>query len=299
MTTGVLLVTLGGPRTRDEVPLFLRRFTGRELPPPVMQDATHRYDLIGGRSPLGPITEGQAAALEEQLGDGFFCAAAFRHSEPSLEAQIDAMRGRGVKTLVLLVTSPFYASVTTGGYFAHARTHLAGAGWPADFLFVHSWCDNPFFLSAWADKIHEEWFDPAATYLFSAHSLPARLEAEPYKAQVERTAADIARRLGLARWALGWQSVPTGAREPWIGPTVEEVMEGLFAKGARKVVQVPIGFTADHIESLYDIDILHRQHAEALGLEWHRVFSLNAYPPFIRALAQVVDEALAHPERHR
>ena len=263
MTTGVLLVTLGGPRTRDEVPVFLRKFAGRELPPPVMQEVLHRYDLIGGRSPLDPITE--AGGRPRSAGADFLGAAS--GTRASIEAQIDAMRGFGVKKLVLLVTSPFFASVTTGGYLAQARTHLAGAGWDAEYLFVHSWCDSPFFLSAWADKIHEERVDHAATYLFSAHSLPSRLEAEPYKAQVGRTAADIAARLGLARWALGWQSVPTGAREPWIGPSVEEAMDGLKARGVRKVVQFPIGFTADHIESLYDVDILPRQHAQSLGLE--------------------------------
>ena len=299
MNTGVLLVTLGGPRTRDEVPVFIRRFTGRDLPPPVMQEIVHRYDLIGGRSPLDPITEEQAAALQSQLGAEFLCSAAFRHSEPSLEVQIDAMRGFGVKRLVLLMASPFFSSVTTGGYIAHAKAHLAGAGWDADFLFVHGWCDSPFFLSAWAEKIHGELLDPGATYLFSAHSVPARLSAEPYVAQIERTAAGIAARLELDHWALGWQSVPAGAREPWVGPTVEEVMDGLAQKGVRKVVQVPIGFTADHIETLYDLDILHRQHAEQRGLEWHRVFSLNSYPPFIRALVQIVDDALARPERHR
>jgi ferrochelatase len=299
MNAGVLLVSLGGPRTRGEVPVFLRKFTGRELPPAVMQEISARYDLIGGRSPLDPITEEQAAALQGQLGEGFRCAAAFRHSEPSIERQIDAMRGFGVTTLVFLVVSPYYASVTTGNHLSHAKAHLAQAGWDCDFLFVHSWCDSPFFLSAWADKISAEGLDPGATYLFSAHSLPARLSDEPYRAQIERTADAIAARLSLPHWALGWQSVPTGAREPWIGPQVEEVMDRLRAEGVRKVVQVPIGFTADHIESLYDLDILHRQHAEKIGLEWHRVFSLNAYPPFVRALAQVVDDAIAHPERHR
>ena len=299
MNTGVLLVTLGGPRTRGEVPLFLRKFTGRELPPPVLQEVAHRYELIGGRSPLDAITEEQATALHTQLGDGFLCAAAFRHSEPSIEAQIHAMRDFGVTRLVFLVTSPFHASVTTGTYLAHAKAVLAGAGWDADFLFVHSWHDNPFFLSAWAEKIAGERLDPGATYLFSAHSLPGRLGGEPYRAQIEAAAAAIAARLSLNYWTLGWQSVPAGAREPWIGPQVEEVLDVLARQRVRNVIQVPVGFTADHIETLYDIDILHREHAEKLGLEWRRIFSLNAYPPFVRALAQIVDDALGHPEKHR
>ena len=299
MNTGVLLVTLGGPRNRDEIPVFLKKFTGRDLPPPVLNDIAHRYDLIGSRSPLCPITEEQAVALQSQLGNGFRCSAAFRHSEPSITAQIDAMHRSGVGRLVFLGTSPFFAAVTTGDYLAHAKAALVNAGWDVEHLFVHSWHDSPFFLSAWADKIAAESFDPGATYLFSAHSLPVQLEAEPYKAQIERTTAAIATRLGLIRWTLGWQSVPSGAQEPWIGPQVEEVLDKLAKKGVKKVVQVPVGFTADHIETLYDIDIIHRGHAENLGIEWNRISSLNSYPPFIRALTQVVDRALAHPGRHR
>ncbi len=117
-STGVLLVTLGGPRTRDEVPRFLERFLGRALPPPALRAAVERYDRIGGCSPLDAITERQAAALEELLGDGTLCRAAFRHSEPSIEAQLAALRGRGITRLVLLVASPFFASVTTGNYLA-------------------------------------------------------------------------------------------------------------------------------------------------------------------------------------
>jgi ferrochelatase len=299
-TTGVLLVTLGGPRTRDEVPVFLKRFTGRDLPPPALRAVVERYDRIGGCSPLDTITERQAAALETLLDDGTVCRAAFRHSDPSIAMQLAALRELGVKRLVLLVTSPFFASVTTGNYLAHAKQVLAESGWGVEALFVHSWHAEPLFVAAWSERIAREALLADARWIFSAHSLPERLAAEPYRGQIEAACAAIASRLSLDRWTLGWQSVPGGAREPWLGPAVEEVLDGLARDdAARPVVQVPVGFTADHIETLYDIDVLHREHAAKLGLPWRRISSLNADPSFIRMLAQVLAGALAHPERHR
>jgi ferrochelatase len=297
--TGVLLVTLGGPRTRDEVPLFLRRFIGREPPPPALESAVERYDLIGGHSPLDEITERQAAALEAQLGPGFACRAAFRHSEPSIEAQLEAMRGAGVERLVFFLASPFFASVTTGNYLEHAKKVLGESGWGVDVLWLHSWYDDPQFASAWTDRIAQERPEPSATYLFSAHSLPERLSSEPYRGQIASACSAVAAHLGLEQWQLGWQSVPGGAREPWIGPQVEELLDGFARQGVSQVVQVPIGFTADHVETLYDVDIAHRAHAQKLGLSWRRVSSLNDAPAFIRALAHVLGEALAAPERHK
>jgi ferrochelatase len=298
--TGVLLVTLGGPRTRDEVPVFLERFIGRELSPPALRAVVERYERIGGCSPLDTITERQAAALEGLLDDGTLCRAAFRHSDPSIEAQIAALRDIGVGRLVLLVLSPFFASVTTGNYLAHAKQVLADSGWGVEVLFVHSWHAEPLFVTAWSERIAREAFLADPRWLFSAHSLPERLAAEPYRGQIETACAAIASRLSLGRWTLGWQSVPGGAREPWFGPTVEEVLDGLARDDvAKPVVQVPVGFTADHIETLYDIDVLHREHAAKLGLPWRRVSSLNDGPAFIRALAQVLAGALVRPERHR
>ncbi|MBI5526972.1 MAG: ferrochelatase [Deltaproteobacteria bacterium] len=303
MKTGVLLVTLGGPRERGEIPAFVRNMTGRELPPPPLKAITAHYDEIGGRSPLCDITEAQSASLQETLGEGFVCRAAFRHAKPSIEDGIDEIVETGALRLVFLSMSPFWSSFTTGDQIDTARAHLfslqpeACSLKPVVFP-VHSWCDNPFFLAAWAQAIQEDSGGIARdeVVLFSVHSLPERLSEEPYREQIERTAGAVAARLSLREWSLGWQSIPASAREPWIGPSVEEVMEHLAKEGARKVVQVPLGFTADHIETLYDIDIAHRSHAKEIGIEWRRVPSLNVYPPFIRALAQIVDEALARPE---
>ncbi|MBI5486983.1 MAG: ferrochelatase [Deltaproteobacteria bacterium] len=297
--TGVLFFTSGGPRTREEIPAFLMRYLGREVPPPVLGAIVERYDLIGGFSPLDELTERQAAALEARLGGGFVCRAGFRHSEPSMARQLAALREAGTERLVLLAASPFFTSVTTGDQLAHARSALGASGWGVDALFVHSWFAEPAFLDAWADVIAEGGAGADAGYVFSAHSLPLRLTGEAYAGQVEAAADAIGKRLDAACWTVGWQSVPPNAREPWQGPPVEEVLDTFAREGVRSVVEVPLGFTADHVETLYDIDIVHRRHAEGLGLSWRRARSLNDDPRFIAALARVVQAALASPERFR
>ncbi len=102
--------------------------------------------------------------------------------------------------------------------------------------------------------------------IFAAHSLPERMieQGDPYADQLAATAGKVAERLGLGDWHLAYQSVSAAAREPWLGPSVDQVMERLAADGATSVLVDPIGFISDHVETLYDNDIEHRAHAEAL-----------------------------------
>lgn len=293
MTTAVVLVSLGGPRSLEEVPSFVRRLVGRELPEPALQAAVERYRLIGGSSPLTAITEAQARALQEALGGGFSCRAAFRHTEPFL-GDVLAQSAADAERICLLPLSPFYTSVTVGEFIGEARKVIAACGLAVAVDYLHSWYREPLFIEAWVEQIRSFGLEEGAFYLFSAHSLPRRLAEEPYARQIEETVELVAAGAGLADYSLGWQSIPAGAREPWLVPTVEERIAEAAAAGFGKLVQVPIGFTADHIETLYDIDICHSRFARQKGLSYRRVPSLNAAGPFIRALRRIVLKCGAH-----
>lgn len=297
MTTAVVLVSMGGPRNLEEVPQFVRRLVGRELPEQALKEIIERYRLIGGSSPLVAITKEQAAALQEALGPRFLCRAAFRHAEPFLTDVIkEAAAGAG--RIYLLMLSPFYTSVTVGEYMAEAERFIAQSGLNAPVAYLHSWYKEPLFIRAWVEQIRAFGVEEGAFYLFSAHSLPQRLCQEPYAGQIEETMELVAAGAGLAHYSLGWQSIPAGAREPWFTPTVEERMEEAAAAGFERLVQIPIGFTADHIETLYDIDICHSSFASRKGLSFRRVPSLNAAGPFIRALQRIVHEFEAHEGKY-
>jgi ferrochelatase len=288
MTTGVLMVTLGGPRAPEEIPGFIRNFIGRELPPPAMKAIVERYDKIGGFSPLARITGEQARALGEALGPGYVCAPAFRHARPFIEEALDRMAEAKNSRILMLLLSPFYADVTTGNYIERAEEHLKKNPFSIPVGFIHSWFREPLFIESWVEKIQEEPLHEEAFTLFSAHSLPDRASNEPYRRQIEETIRMIVARSGIKDYALGWQSIPNNVREPWIRPTVEERIDEIAAAGFGSLVQAPVGFTADHIETLYDIDIVHRNYAREKGLFFRRLSSLNAGDTFIRALKEIV-----------
>jgi ferrochelatase len=288
MTTGILLVTLGGPRAPEEIPGFIRNFIGRELPAPAMKAVVERYEKIGGFSPLVRITGEQAQALGEALGPEYVCAPAFRYVRPFIEDALEEMAAARPMRILVLLLSPFYAGITTGNYIERAKEHLKKKSLSVPVGFVHSWFREPLFIESWVEKIKEVPLHGEAFTLFSAHSLPNKQSNEPYRQQIEETVGMIVARSGIKDYALGWQSIPNNVQEPWITPTVEERIDEIAAAGFGSVVQVPVGFTADHIETLYDIDIIHREYAREKGLSFRRLSSLNVGDTFIRALKEVV-----------
>jgi len=292
MSTTILLVNFGGPRTLDEVPLFLRNMTGRPMPREVEQAVSERYRAIGGGSPLAAITEEQAALLRDETGGRFVIKGAFRYTSPSLEERINECYAARTERIAFLVMSPYYASRTTGVYQTAAENYLAALPYSPEVVFIHSWHDEPRFIDCWVERIRSADPPEKAFYIFSAHSLPEAASLEPYRRQIEETVHSVAERLALqGRYAVAWQSVPQNADVPWMGPSVEATMDNLAGK-ISSVVEVPIGFVSDHLETLYDMDILHRQHALSRGFDFHRIPSLNTYAPFIRALKAIVERHL-------
>jgi ferrochelatase len=292
MKTMVLLVNFGGPRTIDEVPLFLRKMLGRDAPKPVIDALVSRYTAIGGGSPLAAITEEQAELLSRQTGGSVAVKGAFRYSAPTLEEMIDECRRSEMERIVFLIMSPFYTSKTAGSSISAAEEYLARLPYRPRVVFIHSWYGEPLFIEAWRRKVTEESTGEDCFYLFTAHSLPQALADEPYKSQIEETVRTLAQRIGLTNnYALAWQSVPQHVDEPWIGPVVESVIDSLSGRTSR-IVEVPVGFVSDHLETLYDMDIVHREYAQAKGIAFSRVSSLNTYPPYMAALKTILETKL-------
>ena len=130
--------------------------------------------------------------------------------------------------------------------------------------------------------------------VFTSHSIPVRYIAagDPYKHQVEETVKLVVDGLNITLWRIAWQSKGARATEPWIEPQVEPTLDKIAHDGYKHVLEVPIGFTCDHMETLYDIDIVHREHAARLGIQFYRAESLNTSPLFIKALADIVKKAV-------
>ncbi len=296
---GVLLMTYGSPSSLDDVARYMAAVRGGRQPEPeLVEEFRRRYAVIGG-SPLVAITRDQAAALERRLGDAAMVRAAMRFSSPTIAEQLADLAAAGVDQVVAIVLSPQFSPLLMGGYaraLDAARTELGGNA-PAVSV-AGAWHREPAFLDALADRLRDAIASlgaderEVAPVLLTAHSLPRRVaEQEPdYLEQLETTASDIAERAELPRdrWTFCWQSA---GHEPgeWMKPDFADLMPRLAAAGHRSVVVAPIQFLADHLEILYDVDVGAREQAEAAGLHFTRVVSLNVHPRFIEALAAVVN----------
>jgi ferrochelatase len=295
---GVLLMAYGGPNSLDEVePYLLDVRGGRPTPASLVAEIRHHYELIGGRSPLLERTQAQASALQAMLGDGYRVYVGMRHWHPYIKETMAQISADGVEQLVAIVMAPHYSGMSVGAYLQRlneARDALA----PSMTLKpVLSWKTHSLFLDALAEKTLAALARfPASDrggveVIFSAHSLPARIvqENDPYPQELLATVAGVVERTGPLSHRFAFQSAGS-TREPWLGPEVGGVMAQLAAEGKRSFLVQPIGFLCDHVEILYDVDIVYRQQAERLGVRLERAESLNESPKLIAALADLVHQ---------
>ena len=307
---GVLLLAHGGPDSLDDVEPFLSNIRGgRPTPPKLVEEVRERYRLIGGKSPLLEISRRQAEALERNLnadGSRFRVYLGMRNWRPFIRETMEQIQRDRISELLAFCLAPQNSAKSVGLYFQHVRDAEKQIGWEIPTGFVESWHSEPLLIEAFAEKMREGLadFPDAASdppaILFTAHSLPERIlaEGDSYASEVHETAAAVASRCGISQYHFAYQSQGATA-EKWRGPSVESVLEELARSGSRRVLLAPIGFVADHVEILYDIDILFQRVASQRGILLRRTGSLNDSPSFIRALAAVVEKnfSAAHLQR--
>lgn len=301
---GVLLMTYGSPHDLGDMPRYLTAVRGgRAVSDEVVAEFRRRYEAIGG-SPLIPITQAQAAAVEKRLrSDGVDsrAVAGMRFSEPTIAAGMAALAAAGCRVVVGIIMSPQFSKVLMSGYERALYDAALALGPDApDVCLAPPWYRNEHFAEAVARRI-DEGLDrlPAAErdrapVLLTAHSLPSRVaDQEPgYLHQLRMTAEIIAARAGLPpnRWHFCWQSA---GHEPgeWMKPDFADLLPELRDGGHRSVLVAPIQFLADHLEVLYDIDIGARAQADEAGMAFARIESLNVMSELVAALGQVAQDA--------
>ncbi|MEA2825758.1 MAG: protoporphyrin/coproporphyrin ferrochelatase [Actinomycetota bacterium] len=292
---GVLVMAYGTPATPADIePYYTHVRRGRTPPPDLLADLTRRYEAIGGTSPLLERTSSQAAGIAAALGPEFTVELGMKHAPPFIEDGVAALAARGVTRTVGLVLAPHYSFLSVGQYAE--RTAAAGAAHGVEILMVDSWHTAAGYLDLLAgfvgaaiDSLPQK--KPDIEVVFTAHSLPAFIEAsgDPYPGQLRETAISVALRVPHTRWSIAWQSAArTGTTEPWLGPDILTVLPQLASAGARGVVVCPCGFTSDHLEVLYDLDIEAAKMADAMRLDFVRTPSPNDHPALCAALADVV-----------
>jgi protoporphyrin/coproporphyrin ferrochelatase len=290
--TAVLLVAHGSPENPGQVPEFLSYVTGgRTLPPTVIEEIRHRYSLIGF-SPLACWTLLQADQLSHSLQMPVFVG--MRNWKPFIADSVKAIASNGYERVITICLAPQNSRTSVGLY----RSAVVGAGnLPFKLDFVDEWHDHPLLIKAFADKLRSGWEKACAEngaklpVIFTAHSVPQRTitEGDPYEKQSKETAQLVAQEANLVTedWTFAFQSQGKSGGA-WIGPTVEETIRNLGAKGHRGVFVHPVGFLCDHVEVLYDIDIAFKQFAKKEGMRLWRAESLNGSKTLTAALAEVV-----------
>ncbi len=300
---GVLVMAYGTPSSPGQVEAFytdVRR--GRAPSAGQLADLVRRYEAIGGVSPLSRRTAEQVEGIQQQLELRFpgryLCTLGNKHSEPRIENAIDNLAGQGTRDLVGIVLAPHYSRGSIGEYVSRASERATDLGMSA--AFVEHWHDHPVLVELLAERVSRalESLGTAGTdarenngllLLVTAHSLPVRVVADgdPYAGQLRRTGELVASASGLRRWDVCWQSAGR-TPEPWLGPDVLDRLRALPGEKVSAVVVCPAGFTSDHLEILYDLDIEASRVAAETGVAFARTASLNADPRMCAGLADLV-----------
>ena len=291
MIEAVLVMAYGTASGPDDVERYYTDIRGGRTPPPeAVEDLKRRYAAVGNVFPLDRITRAQAAALGRRLRVPAYVG--YKHSPPFVPDVVRRMAADGIREAVGVVMAPHYSRMSIGGYVDRVRSGEI-EGLRIDV--IESWHAHPAFLEVLSERVRaarDRLTDQERSndlVIFSAHSLPARIvgEGDPYPDQLRETAEAVAGWLDLERFTVAWQSAGR-TPEPWLGPPLDEVVAKASADGYTAVVSCPCGFTADHLEILYDVDVEAREAARQADLRLVRTESMNDDPEFIRAVARVI-----------
>jgi ferrochelatase len=285
----------GGPNNLDEVEPYLLDVRGyRPTSQEIIHEVRERYRQIGGRSPILERTRDQAQALEAALnsqGEHFKAFVGMRHWHPFINQTLADMSAAGIEKVIGLVMAPHYSRVSIGAYIKKIQETETDL----EIEPIERWHLLPGYLDALAGRVQAalECFPAdvrdSVPVIFTAHSLPERILEwnDPYADELNETVAELAKRLGPNHHEFAFQSAAISS-EPWLGPDAGDVIERLASEGCKHVLIAPIGFVCEHVEVLYDVDIIFKGQAESLGMQLERIEMPNTAPRMIAGLAELV-----------
>ncbi len=294
----VLLLAHGAPHRLGDIPEFLLNVRGgRGLPGKAVQEIIDRYAQIGGGSPLLKITTQQAEGLAKALGLPVYVG--MRNWEPYIEDAVRKLTEDGADRVVVVCLAPQNSRTSIGLYRSYLSKAVDKVAPGLQVEFVENWHNHPGLVAAFRERVSsalaraEAEAGQPVPLIFTAHSVPVRTieEGDPYESQVKETAQLVAQAMGLRDYRVAFQSQGMTS-EPWIGPTVESLIDELAGQGHRHVVLAPIGFVSDHVEILYDIDFVFREYGKKKGIAVVRSESLNDSTLFTQALVSIVSSRI-------
>jgi len=301
---GVLVMAYGGPDNLDEVEPYLLDVRGfRPTAPAIIHEVRERYREIGGRSPILERTRAQAEALQTALDTGgseFKTLTGMRHWRPYIKDSLASLAQQGVTRVVTLAMAPRYSRLSIGAYDKKVDEAIAAAGAPLEIARIEHWHLLPGYLDTLTDHVRSALGRfPAelradVLIIFTAHSLPQRILEwqDLYPAELLATVDAVMERLGPHPHRFAFQSAAISP-DPWLGPDAGTVIAVLAGAGHRHVLVAPVGFVCEHVEILYDVDVVFQRQARSLGVQLERIEMLNTAPAMIDGLATLVRQRAA------
>src|SRR5512143_3565958 len=292
---GLLVMAYGGPNNIDEVEPYLLDVRGyRPTAPEIIHEVRERYREIGGRSPILEQTWEQAHSLESALnksGQEFKAFVGMKHWHPYIKNTLIEIKAQGIEHVIGLVMAPHYSKMSIEGYFKK----IDEAESSVEVAPIKDWHLLPGYLDALEGRVCAalERF-PAEVrsqvpVIFSAHSLPERMLEwkDPYPDQLRETVEAVMQRLGDQPHDFAFQSAAI-SNEPWLGPDVSVLIERYAKEGQKNIISCPIGFVCEHVEVLYDIDIVYQKLARSLGVRLERIEMVHTSPQMMSGLAELI-----------
>lgn len=305
MTTAaaaLLVVSFGAPEAPGDVAGFLANVTrGRAIPAHRLAEVAERYYAVGGVSPLAAANRelctrlaAELAPLPVYLGN--------RNWHPYLADTLARMADDGVSHAYGFVTSAFASYSGCRQYREDIEAARAAVGPRAPAVAkLRLFYNHPLFCDIAADRLRDslaelgtgERPDPVRTrLLFTAHSVPAAMAAGSAYVDQLREVADLvatAAAPGLG-YELVWQSRSGPPQVPWLEPDLADALRRAAADGITAVVVVPLGFVADHMEVVYDLDVEAAGLAHELGLRLARAATPGSDPRFTVMIRELLAE---------
>ncbi|BBY77562.1 ferrochelatase [Mycolicibacterium parafortuitum] len=301
----LLLLSFGGPEGPEQVMPFLENVTrGRGIPRERLESVAEHYLHFGGVSPINGINRELISAIEAELarrGETLPVYFGNRNWEPYVEDAVAAMRDNGIRRAAVFSTSAWGGYSGCAQYQEDIARGRAAAGPDApELVKLRQFFDHPLLIAMFSDAIA----DAAATLpadlrddarlVFTAHSIPLRAAnrcgPDLYERQVGHTAALVAAAAGYREYDQVWQSRSGPPQVPWLEPDVGDHLTTLAANGTRAVIVCPIGFVADHIEVVWDLDSELAEQAAEAGIAFARASTPNASPRFAQLVVDLIDE---------
>lgn len=291
MKQAILVLSFGTPRQPSDLLPYLTSIRRGKVPTErELVALTLRYDAIGqwDNVTLQTMGEQQKQILENLLGiESIYLA--YLHMPNSMEHTVADIVAAGYTSILTIVTSPFYSQVGTGSYERKLQSILQA--YPnISYESIQSWWDTPPFFAYWCSQLKAtNPLESDTVCIFSAHSVPSSTVGN-YEDEVILALHKIVKTLGLNRWYMAWQSAPSYGE--WLGPTIESVIEKALSEGAKRIICIPFGFVSDHVEILYDNDIVCRNIVENAGATYERLPMPNGNLLFMEGMAQAIQERI-------